>query len=192
MRPVPGRTQKVRKTARSHRCGIQTAWTEASDARGAVRDLGAAIDGRALGQLIVLFSPEYEAEALAAALADTFPGVPTTGCSTSGGISPAGAIERGIVVVAFPRDGFRIATTCLADIGVLDVEARRDDDPRASTRPRPALPRPYPRPSVRLDADRRARERRGDGRLDHRLGPSTASRWSAARPATTCAFATRS
>lgn len=107
---------------RRHLCGIQTAWTDADDATGAVAAVAEALDRAAIGHLIVFFSPVYEAEPLTAALAAQFPGVGLTGCSTSGGISPAGSIDRGLVAIAFPRQGFRIVSGLLTDIARLDVE----------------------------------------------------------------------
>ena len=70
----------------------------------------------------MFFSPEYYAADLADALFKQFPGVPVAGCTTSGGICPAGAVERGVVLIAFPKAGFRIASTHLPGIGHLDVE----------------------------------------------------------------------
>ena len=107
---------------RRHLCGIQTAWTDAGEAEGAVAAVAAAIDRSIVGHLIVFFSPVYEAEVLTASLAAHFPGVGVSGCSTSGGISPAGTIERGLVVIAFPRQGFRIVSGLLTQITRLDVE----------------------------------------------------------------------
>lgn len=108
--------------ARRHLCGVQTAWTENPEAAAAVADCAAAIGGSSLAQLVVFFSTDYDVEVLAAALSSRFPGVPTIGCTTSGGICPAGAIERGLVVLAFPTEGFRTATAALPDVAQLDVE----------------------------------------------------------------------
>lgn len=107
---------------RRHLCGIQTVWTDAGEAEGAVASVAEAIDRSIVGHLIVFFSPAYVAEVLTASLAAHFPGVGVSGCSTSGGISPAGTIERGLVVIAFPRQGFRIVSGLLTQITRLDVE----------------------------------------------------------------------
>ena len=107
---------------RRHLCGIQTAWTDAGEAEAAVAAVAEILDRAALGHLIVFFSPAYDAQTLTAALTARFPGVALTGCSTSGGISPAGSIDRGLVVIAFPRQGFRIVSGLLTDIARLDVE----------------------------------------------------------------------
>lgn len=106
---------------RAHLCGIVTAWTAAPDAGGAVAELGRSIDGGDFTQLVAFFSPDYDVEALNRALAARFPGAAVAGCTMSGGISPAGGLERGIVVIAFPRIGFRIVSTLLDAIDHLDV-----------------------------------------------------------------------
>lgn len=106
---------------RSHLCGIQSAWTEASDVRAAVSAVASLLDRERIGHLLVFFSPSYDARELVAAVGEHFPGVTLLGCSSSGGISPAGAIDRGLVALAFPRQGFRIVSDVLPRIDRLDV-----------------------------------------------------------------------
>ena len=107
---------------RSHLCGIQTAWTDTAEASAAVAAIAHEIDRASIGFLLVFFSPSYDAHALGAALSQTFPDVGIAGCSTSGGICPAGSVDRGVVVIAFPREGFRIVTGVLTAIDRIDVE----------------------------------------------------------------------
>ncbi len=107
---------------RRHLCGIQTAWTDAGRAEQAVEALATGIERDGVGHIIVFFSPAYDIEVLTAALAAQFPGVGVSGCTTSGGISPAGSIDRGLVAIAFPRRGFRIVAGVLTQIARLDVE----------------------------------------------------------------------
>ena len=121
------------------KCGIQTVWTEALDAAAAVSDIATAMLDRDIAQLLCFFSPDYDVADLTDALGAYFPGIPVAGCTTSGGIAPAGGIERGIVLVAFPLKGFSITSLALADIRHLDVEGaatairglRRDFDLRS-------------------------------------------------------------
>nr|WP_204262930.1 FIST N-terminal domain-containing protein [Methylobacterium sp. BTF04] len=103
-------------------CGITTAWTEARDAAAAVAEIRAVIGARSVAQVVAFFSADYEVEALSTALAERFPGAGIVGCTMSGGICPAGGLERGLVVIAFPRTGFRIVTAVLDAIDHLDVE----------------------------------------------------------------------
>ncbi|MCJ2071108.1 FIST C-terminal domain-containing protein [Methylobacterium sp. J-030] len=107
---------------RRHLCGIWTAWTEAASAGDAVADVTRAIGDADLSQIVVFFSADYDAAVLARELEKWFPGVPVSGCSMSGGIAPAGGLDRGLVVIAFPAERFRIVSTVLAAIDHLDVE----------------------------------------------------------------------
>jgi hypothetical protein len=106
----------------SHLCGIQTAWTDETGADRAVAALAGALDRARAAQLVIFFSPSYGVEALAEAFARHFPGVRVSGCTSSGEISPMGGLARGLVVIAFPREGFRIASVLLDEIGHLDAE----------------------------------------------------------------------
>lgn len=107
---------------REHLCGIRTAWTDEAGAEAAVAAIARAIGSAAIGQILVFFSPCYPATELIEGFTKRFPGASLAGCSTSGGISPAGAVDRGLVVIAFPHEGFRIVSDVLTEIDRLDVE----------------------------------------------------------------------
>ncbi|WP_244471605.1 FIST N-terminal domain-containing protein [Methylobacterium sp. ARG-1] len=107
---------------RRHLCGIWTAWSEAASPDDAVSEVARAIGTPSLSQVVAFFSADYDPEILAAALEARFPGVPVAGCSMSGGIAPSGGLDRGLVVIAFPAERFRIVSTVLAAIDQLDVE----------------------------------------------------------------------
>ena len=107
---------------RTHLCGITTAWTDAAAADGAVAEIGAAIGPHPVAQIVVFFSADYDVETLNRALCARFPGAGIAGCTMSGGISPAGGLDRGLVAIAFPKVGFRIVSTLLDAIDHLDVE----------------------------------------------------------------------
>ncbi|WP_375465186.1 FIST N-terminal domain-containing protein [uncultured Methylobacterium sp.] len=106
---------------RAHLCGIRTACTVQASADEAAAEIACAL-GSDAAQLIVFFSPDYEPEALSRALDARFPHAAIAGCTMSGGISPAGGVDRGLVVIAFPAEGFRIVSTVLDAIDHLDVE----------------------------------------------------------------------
>jgi hypothetical protein len=107
---------------RRHLCGIWTAWTDAASAADAAAEVARAVGDSALSQIVVFFSADYDAEILARELETRFPGVPVAGCSMSGGIAPAGGLDRGLVAIAFPAERFRIVSTVLDAIDHLDVE----------------------------------------------------------------------
>ena len=117
-RPVSGEDTRTR----SHRCGIQTAWTDAAGAEAAVAAIAASLDVSRIAHLVIFFSPVYGVAALNAALARAFPGVRIAGCTSSGEISPMAGLDRGLVVIAFPHEGFRIASAVLEKVDNLDAE----------------------------------------------------------------------
>lgn len=102
-------------------CGIGIASTRAPAIQDAVCQLRVALKGD-IQHIIAFFSADYDAAELAAGLAEAFPGVVISGCSTAGGIGPDGLIESGVLLIAFPREGFRIHTGVIEDVGVFGVE----------------------------------------------------------------------
>lgn len=102
-------------------CGIGVASTRAATVHNAVAELKAGLDGD-FQHMIAFFSVDYDAGELAAALDDAFPGIAISGCSTSGAIGPGGLIENGVLLIAFPREGFRIHTGVIEDVGASGVE----------------------------------------------------------------------
>ncbi|MFE1600033.1 FIST N-terminal domain-containing protein [Methylobacterium sp. ID0610] len=113
-------TQGIRSC--SHRCGIQTAWTDEAGTDAAVAALAEGLDRERIGHLVIFFSPRYGADRISAAFARHFPGVHVAGCTSSGEISPVRGLARGLVAIAFPRAGFRIASVLLERIGELEAE----------------------------------------------------------------------
>ena len=111
-----------RSSARSHLCGIQTAWAENDDPAAVVAAATRGLERDRIGQILAFFSSEYDVDVLNAALKSHLPGIPIAGCSSSGGICPAGVVEHGLVLMAFPKEGFRIASVCLPNISALDVK----------------------------------------------------------------------
>lgn len=72
--------------------------------------------------IVAFFSVDYEAAELAAGLGEAFKGITISGCSTSGGIGPSGLMENGVLLIAFPCQGFRIHTGVIEDVGAVGVE----------------------------------------------------------------------
>lgn len=88
----------------------------------AVASLKAQLGDGCFQHLIVFFSLKHDPDALASALGAAFPGVPITGCSTAGEIAPDGIMEGGIVLIAFPHEGFAIRTALIDNIGDVGVQ----------------------------------------------------------------------
>lgn len=112
--------------AKDYACGARSAWTAEPDAEAAIAGIAPLLNAGAIGQLLVFFSPHYPAEALSAALSRHFPGVPVAGCTTAGEITPAGFTEGSLVVLAFPRTGFRFVSSVITDVRNLTVERAAD------------------------------------------------------------------
>lgn len=115
-----GRSSTIAET-----CGIGVASTAALELPQAVAELTRALSGD-FQHILALFSADYEAGALAAALSEAFPQAVVSGCSTAGGIGPEGLMESGVLLIAFPREGFRIHTGVIEDVGACGVERASD------------------------------------------------------------------
>lgn len=103
-------------------CGIKVAASEHAVTREAVAELKERLGEGDHQHLIAFFSVEHDAQVLADALADAFPGVPVSGCSTAGEIGPAGMMQGSVMLIAFPRQGFRIHSDLIPDVDRLGVE----------------------------------------------------------------------
>lgn len=106
-------------------CGIGVASTRAPTVKDAVAKLKAALVGD-FQHIAAFFSVNYDATELAAALTSAFEGVTVSGCSTSGSIGPNGMMESGVLLIAFPRKGFRIHTGVIEDVAAFGVERATD------------------------------------------------------------------
>lgn len=106
-------------------CGICVASTRAPAVSDAVAKLRSALDGD-FQHIIAFFSVDYDAALLARELGAAFAGVSVSGCSTCGGIGPLGMIESGVLLIAFPREGFRIHTGVIEDVKAFGVERATD------------------------------------------------------------------
>lgn len=106
-------------------CGIGVASTVASSVSEAVAELKSGLVGD-FQHVIALFSADYDCAALAPALAEAFPRALVSGCSTAGGIAPQGLMESGVLLIAFPREGFRIHTGVIEDVAACGVERVSD------------------------------------------------------------------
>jgi hypothetical protein len=91
-----------------------------------VRELKGILGGGDFQHILAFFSIEHDAGTLIKALGEAFPGVPVSGCTTAGEIGPAGMIQGGILLLAFPREGFRVHGELVTDISLFGVERATD------------------------------------------------------------------
>lgn len=106
--------------------GIVVASTQRHAIDFAVADLKRGLGAGDFGHLLVFFAVHYDATELAAALADAFPGVGISGCTTAGEIVPEGMIDGGVLLIGFPSDGFRVHSEIIGDLGTIGVERASD------------------------------------------------------------------
>lgn len=104
------------------RCGIHVAASARTSTRDAVAEIGSQLAGGSFQHLVAFYAIDHDAQALAKAFAEIFPGVPVSGCSTAGEIGPAGMMQGGLLVIAFPHDGFRVHSELITDIDRFGVE----------------------------------------------------------------------
>ncbi len=110
-----------RMTASAGSCGIGVASTRTPAVHDAVCELRTALSGE-FQHIVAFFSADYDVAELAAGLSEAFKGVTVSGCTASGAIGPSGLLETGVLLIAFPRQGFRIHTGVIADVGACGVE----------------------------------------------------------------------
>ena len=112
----------ARAFASNSSCGIKVAASEHSATREAVVELKDRLGEGDYQHLIAFFAIEHDAEVLIDALSEAFPGVPVSGCSTAGEIGPAGMMQGSVMLIAFPREGFRVHSDLIPDIDRFGVE----------------------------------------------------------------------
>lgn len=103
-------------------CGIRSAASASASLPELVSDLKSGLGDDEFQHIVVFFSIDYDAEHLAAALTFAFAGTPISGCTTAGEISPGGMMQGGVVLVAFPRTGFRVHCGLVENADVFGVE----------------------------------------------------------------------
>ena len=103
-------------------CGIAVAASALASTRQAVAEIRNRLGSADFQHIIAFFAIEHDAEALVAALSEAFPGVPVSGCSTAGEIGPTGMMQGGILLIAFPHEGFRVHSELITDIDRFGVE----------------------------------------------------------------------
>ncbi|MEM1372202.1 MAG: FIST N-terminal domain-containing protein, partial [Pseudomonadota bacterium] len=91
-------------------CGIRTVSSVLDNTTAAVSAVHQQIGSGGWQHIVVLFSLQHDPTSVCLEIERRFPGVNYTGCSTSGEIGTDGMSDSGIVVIAFPKSGFTIAS----------------------------------------------------------------------------------
>jgi hypothetical protein len=93
------------------------------DPRQAVGELHERIGGSNIAFAIVFCSPQYDLDAVAAALRENFGDTPVFGCTTAGEITPFGYINGGMCGVGFPDADFAVVSTLFDDLSNFELSA---------------------------------------------------------------------
>lgn len=116
--PIVPKIPKSRTAA----CGIRVAASSLTSTRDSVRAIRAAIGDDRFQHIIAFFSVEHDFRVLLSELEIAFPETPISGCTTAGEFGPLGTMQGGLVLVAFPEQGFRILSEAIPDSNPLSVE----------------------------------------------------------------------
>jgi hypothetical protein len=119
-------TTLSRADAAQSNCGIRVAASAISSTREAVLEAQAGLGAGDYQHVIAFFGTDHDADTLAQTLDEVFPGIPVSGCSTAGEIGPGGMMQGGLVLIAFPRHGFRVHSELITDIDRFGVERATD------------------------------------------------------------------
>lgn len=103
-------------------CGIRVTATSIAATREAVFAARADLGDGDYQHIIAFFSIEHDPHVLTEALKLAFPATPVSGCSTAGEVGPLGMMQGGLVLIAFPRAGFRVLSEFIPDIATSGVE----------------------------------------------------------------------
>lgn len=105
--------------------GIAVAMSRSSCLANVVAELQATLRNDDLALLIVYFGADRDEHELAARLADAFPDVPVTGCSTAGEMTPEGFAEDTVIAVGLRKDSFIAVTRCLTGLSSVSMGTTR-------------------------------------------------------------------
>jgi hypothetical protein len=136
-----------RADAAQSKCGIRVAASATSSTREAVLEAQAGLGAGDYQHVIAFFGTDHDTDLLAQTLEEVFPGIPVSGCSTAGEIGPFGMMQGGLVLIAFPRHGFRVHSELITDIDRFGVERATDAARRLKVHGCPGSARP-PRENV--------------------------------------------
>ena len=108
------------------RKSVHVASARGENAREAVGILRQNMAREEFSAIIAFFSPDYDPEEFAAAMAASFPGAPVFGCTTAGELGPEGIGDGGVVAVGFLARDFTIVAQPVPDLDGFTFERVRD------------------------------------------------------------------
>ncbi|WP_148252971.1 nitric oxide-sensing protein NosP [Aidingimonas lacisalsi] len=101
---------------------LRTACSDRYDPCLAASELAADLHHETLGFVLFFCSAEYPLAALGRSLEDAFEGIPVSGCTTAGEITPQGYDRGCIVAIGFDRRHFAMSLALVEDLERFDLE----------------------------------------------------------------------
>ena len=105
---------------------VHVASARAANAAEAARELREKLPCSGLAAILAFFSPFYDAQDFAGAMAAQFPDVPVYGCSTAGELTLEGLSDDSIVALGFAAADFTIAAEPILDAAGFNIAQARD------------------------------------------------------------------
>lgn len=103
-------------------CGVRIVSSANRSLDEAISELKHDLGAGEFQHIFAFYAIDYDDEKVATALSAAFPDTSIAGCSTSGEITPVGMIQGSILIIAFPKLGFRVHTGLIEDIKNFGVE----------------------------------------------------------------------
>lgn len=95
---------------------LRSGGTALTDPDAAVADIARQVVGEDTELVLIFCSPQYDLDALAAAIKRSFQGIRVVGCTTAGEITPFGYISGGISAVGFGAGDFAADVDIIEDL----------------------------------------------------------------------------
>ena len=105
---------------------VSFGYAEGADVEGLAANLRRKLPRDDYAAVLVFFSPDFDADAVAAAMYARFKSVPVYGCTTAGELGPEGIGDGGAVAIAFAGRDFLIAPYRIDNARTFAFETVRD------------------------------------------------------------------
>ena len=113
---------------------VGVATSRAQDPASAVAEAVAQLDVTRICFVLAFVPDHLVGDELACELEAALPAKPVFGCTTAGQITPEGYESDTLLLIAFPKDHFRCASTLISPLRPVSIEATASEARRLSTR----------------------------------------------------------
>ena len=105
---------------------LHVAYAQAGEPDQAAAELRAQLPRQDYSAILIFFSAEFDAQAVATAMASQFPSIPVFGCTTAGELGPQGIGDGGMLALAFRAADFSVVASGIKTIDTLAFDGVRD------------------------------------------------------------------